>query len=134
MRDPIYITKQIDSQSRELIIESDDFSIWAYLMDSENENNIILDGFICSLGKVLDSTAEVKDYIEKGYAPPISKDFLNDFTIQNDITEKDIDIKVDSKGISIYIRDLKFLEMDLINLYSFSRSISKSGPYGQTMD
>jgi hypothetical protein len=134
MKDPIYIAKQIDSQSRELIIESDDFSIWAYLIDSENDNNILLDGFICSLGKVLDSTAEVKDYIDKGYAPPICKDFLNDFTVQKDIVEKDINIKIESKGISIYIRDLKFLEMDLINLESFSRSISKSGPYGQTMD
>ncbi|GJM63895.1 hypothetical protein PEDI_44470 [Persicobacter diffluens] len=44
----------------DLVIEEDLHPIWMYLMDEENDNKIILDGFTCSNGSVVKNTSDVK--------------------------------------------------------------------------
>jgi len=128
MKNDIYITRHIDLIQKDIVIEGDEHSIWAYLLDSEN--NIVLDGFVCSRGTIVDSTTLVKDFIDKGFAPPLSKDFKNDFSIQSDLNSADISIKVNKRVIEVLIFDEVYLTMDYMNLKSHSKSISKSGAYG----
>ncbi len=132
MRETIYISKHLDSIKKDLIIEEDKHSIWAYLLDSEseNDNKIVLDGFVCSTGTVVEKSSDVREYIDNDFAPPISEDFINDFTIQKELQEKDFNIETSNKGVIISIKGTEFLILDFINSNSYSKAVSKPGPYG----
>lgn len=116
-----------------LVIEGDEHSIWAYLTDEET-NDVVLDGFICSLGTIVESTSEVKAYIDSGFAPPISKQFSNEYTIQSDIKVSDIKVNWTSKNVLVAINHVEFLRMNWLTKVSYCRGVSSSGPYGQPLN
>ena len=130
MNDTIYISQHINSINKDIVIEGDKHSVWAYLLDPENENQIVLDGFICSKGTIVDSMEIIKDFISEGFAPPLCKDFINDYSIRNDLKEDDIQILISKDSIDIRIADVKYLSMDFNKLKSYSKAISNAGPYG----
>jgi hypothetical protein len=134
MREPVYISKYLDLLKKDLIIEEDKHSIWTYLLDSENDNKIILDGFICSNGTLVRKPSDVKEYIDKDFAPPLSEDYANEFSIQKNLSESDFKIETDKNNVTIYIMDSKFVILDLDRLKSYSKSVSKSGPYGEPLN
>lgn len=134
MRDPIYIAKYLDLIKKDLIIEEDLHSIWIYLLDPEKDNKIILDGFICSTGTILENTSDVKKYIDQDFSPPISKDYSNDFSIQKDLSETDFRIDATDNRVSIFIKDSCFMILDLTYMKSYSKSVSKAGPYGFSLE
>jgi hypothetical protein len=134
MRDLVYISKHLDSIKMDLIIEEDKHSIWTYLLDPINGNKIILDGFICSTGTIVENTSDVKRYIDQDFSPPISQDYSNEFSIQRDLTEMDFRIETTNNGVSIFIKDSCFVILDLIGMNSYSKSVSKPGPFGSPIE
>ncbi len=113
-----------------MIIEEDDYSIWTYLTDSENENRVVMDGFICSTGTIVKKSSDALEFINKGYAPPISEDFMNSFSIQKDLQAQDFRIEMFDNKVIVFIKGTSFVILDFINSKSYSRSVSKPGPYG----
>lgn len=130
MREHIYISRHLDSVKKDIIIEEDSHSIWTYLLDSENDNKIVMDGFICSTGTIVKKSTNVKEFIDKDFAPPISEDFVNGFTIQKDLLETDFRIETSENKVMIYIKGIIYVILDFANLRTYSKSISKPGPYG----
>ncbi len=130
MRDSVYISKHIDSIKKVLIIEEDEHSIWTYLLDSDNDNRIVMDGFVCSTGTIVKKSSDVKEFIDKDFAPPISEDFANDSTIQKDLQNDDFKIETSDKKIFIFIKGINFVILDFENSNTYSKSVSKAGPYG----
>ncbi len=130
MRESVYISKHLESLRMDLIIEEDKHSIWTYLLDSENENKIVLDGFVCSTGTVVKKSSDVKEFIDIGFAPPISEDFINDFSIQKGLQGKDFKIKVSDNVVIIAVKGTDFVILDLLDSKSYTKAVSMSGPYG----
>ena len=72
--------------NRNLVIDSDKHSVWAYVLNHQNQ--IEFDGFLCSLGTLVESNEEVKEFIEKDLQPPLMKNVANEFSIQNELQLK----------------------------------------------
>ncbi len=124
----IYITEYNKLENRNLVIDSDQHSIWAYVLDSENR--IEFDGFICSRGTLVDTSSNVKEFIENDFQPPLTKNIANEFSIQSEIKNEDIKIFWNDNLIRILINETEFLKMDTLNKKSYSKAVSESGPYG----
>jgi hypothetical protein len=78
----------------------------------------------------LEKNNEVQEYLENGCAPPLTKEFANEFSIQNNVEAKDLSVRYGNNKVSIGIKEIVFLVMDLDKKQSFSKSINKVGPYG----
>lgn len=127
----IYLTKLIENGNREIVVEGDEHSIWTYVINHEDvSNGIELDGFVCSRGTLLHDSKEVEKYIESDFAPPLMKEYSNKYSIQRDIEDRDIEISWSGNLISIDLKGVEFLVMDLKKRQSFSKSVVKIGPYG----
>jgi len=127
----IYLSKINEEQNREVIVEGDDHSVWAYVLKhSEESIGIEFDGFICSRGTLVESSKEIKDYMNNAISAPLMKRYSNEFSIQREIENKDIEIDWNGNEISIKLNGIDFLIMDLKNRKSYSKSISENGPYG----
>ena len=127
----IYLSKINEEQNREVIVEGDDHSVWAYVLKhSEESIGIEFDGFICSRGTLVESSKEIKDYINNAISAPLMKRYSNEFSIQREIENKDIEIDWHGNEISIKLNGIDFLIMDLKNRKSYSKSTSENGPYG----
>lgn len=116
MKEPVYISKHFDSIKKKLIIEENKHSIWSYLVDSENDNEIIMDRLVCSTGTNVKKTSEVKDYIDKGFASPVSEEYVNRFTIQKDLIELDFKIEIFDNKVTVLIKNDRFVVLDIVNL------------------
>ncbi|WP_375238886.1 hypothetical protein [Aurantibacter sp.] len=128
MKTEIYLTVFNESEKRNLIIDSDQHSIWAYLLDSQNQ--IEFDGFLCSRGTLVESNEKVKEFIEMDFQPPLIKRVANEFSIQIGITNENIKIDWKNNLIRILINDTEFLKMDTLNKKSYSKAISEKSVYG----
>lgn len=128
MSKEIFIAEFNPNESRHLIIESDKHSVWAYVLNSENQ--IEFEGFICSLGTLVDSTLDIERFINNELQPPLSKNAANEFSIQKGIQKTDFKIDWCNNLINIYINEVIFAIMDTLNQKCYSKSISESGAYG----
>ncbi len=124
----IYITEYNKLENRNLVIDSDQHSIWAYVLDSDNK--VELEGFICSRGTLVDTSSKVREFVENDFQPPLTKNIGNEFSIQSDITKEDIKIFWNDNLIQILINETEFLKMDTLNKKSYSKAVSEPGPYG----
>ena len=61
------------------------------------------------------------------------KEYQNEFSIQEELTDDDfrIEWQSNSEKIEIYIKEKLYLIMDLENKVGYSQSTSSEGPYGQ---
>lgn len=125
----IFLSQNHPLSSFCLVIQGDDHSIWAYLQDQKS-NQILLDGFLCSRGTILDSPSLVKAFIDSELAPPISKSFSNEFTMQVDVRINDFQIHWKEEYVEVMIKEILYLRMNWSLKKSYSRSVSKPGPYG----
>tara|TARA_R100001369_G_scaffold31716_3_gene56246 strand:+ start:603 stop:1016 length:414 start_codon:yes stop_codon:yes gene_type:complete len=127
----IYLTKINEEQNREVIVEGDDHSVWAYVLKhSEESTRIEFDGFICSRGTLVETSKEIKDYINNAISAPLLRQYSNEFSIQREIENKNIEIDWNGNEISIKLNGIDFLIMDLEKRESYSKSTSEKGPYG----
>ncbi|WP_232124628.1 hypothetical protein [Tenacibaculum finnmarkense] len=114
-------------------MQGDIHSVWAYVIDiTDNKDEIEFDGFICSRGTLIQNKEEIGTYIndDQGYAPPLLIEYKNEFSIINDLIESDIKIDWKDNIVRVYMKGIEYLLMDLDTKKSYSKGISKSGPYG----
>lgn len=99
-----------DKQGREVIVEGDDHSIWAYVFKHFNEGAVLeFDGFVCSLGTIVESSEEVKDFIDRNMSAPLMKKYANEFSIQKGIVNKNIEIEWNEDEVVVKVRNAVFL-------------------------
>lgn len=131
----IYISEVNESKDFGIVVEGDEHSIWAYFLEIEgDEHKVLFDGFICSRGTVLDSTNEVKNYLKQGKSPPLAKDYLSEYSVHKDVTNEDFEIQWLKNEIHISMKNEVYLIMNIDEKKSYSKSISRTGPYGHTLD
>jgi hypothetical protein len=117
-------------QGKILILDNDEHSIWAFVMDAETQE-IIFDGFVCSLSEPFTSEKEVEKLLEEGFSPAITKEFASDFAHQPKALEKEFSAEWQDDGyVFIYIDSELILVMDLEEEVSYSKSVKENGPYG----
>ena len=127
----IYLSEINEKQNREVVVEGDDHSIWAYVLKhSEESIGIEFDGFICSRGTLVETSKEIKEYINKAISAPLMKRYSNEYSVQSGIKNENIKIDWNGNEISIKLNGIDFLIMDIENRKSYSKSTSEKGPYG----
>ncbi|MEM7374607.1 MAG: hypothetical protein AAF587_38800 [Bacteroidota bacterium] len=128
----IYISETNAVQRQELIIEGDAHSVWAYVLNLP-ENKVKFDGFVCSRGTIVERSEEVKEFIAKGISPPLMKRYSNQYSIQTGLESRHIQIDWRENTISIKVREVDFLILDLENQISYTKAVSNNGPYGSPL-
>lgn len=129
----IYLNHSNAQLNMNFVIEGDDHSIWTYLTNVLT-NEVIQDGFLCSRGTILESASEVKTFIDSGIAPPISKQYSNEYTLQPVIQEDEITINWTTDTVEVFVSDVRFLSMNWLTKKSYSLSVSTPGPYGHPLN
>lgn len=116
-----------------VLVQGDIHSVWAYVIDiTDNKDEIEFEGFVCSRGTLIADNSEIEKYInhDQSFAPPLLTEYKNEYSIINDLTESDIKIDWKDDIVKILIKGTEYLKMDLETKISYSKGISKSGPYG----
>lgn len=130
----IFITYDIEFYNKQLVIQGDQHSIWAYVYNVEGtQNTIELDAFICSTGTIVQSSKEIKNYLESGFAPPLAKGFENKHSVIAHLEPSDFRVNIIGSKIEIYVTNKLYSLIDLETMTAYSISVSKNGPYGQTL-
>jgi hypothetical protein len=127
----IYLSKTNNEQNREVIVEGDDHSVWAYVLKHSDESiGLEFDGFVCSRGTLVENSKEIKGFIDKAISPPLLKKYSNEFSIQKSIENENIVIEWNGNEIKVKLNGIDFLIMDIKNQKSYSKATSENGPYG----
>ncbi len=126
----LYLSEYLEEIEKHIVIEGDEHTIYAYLLNNDAENTIILSGFVCSRGTLVDSLEAVETYLEKGFAPVLAKPFANEFSVEKEVKAEDIDIDFEDNAITVTINHIIFLVIDLEQGKSFSLGLAEEGPYG----
>lgn len=129
-RDRIFITSTDFESSRTLLIEEDENSVWAYLL-KPNKEGIDFDGFICAVKNPKAIQAGVVETTKNGSAPALTSAFANKYSFIKKLRKQDIKIVWNDTSVSVCIKDDVYLVMNLNTKMSYSKGISKSGPYGE---
>lgn len=117
-----------------VILDNDDYSIWAFVMDSETQE-IEFDGYVASLDKPFESEEEVEKLLEDGFAPAITTEYASkDCQIENVLKKEFSAVWHDSGFVEIQIDGVTQVLMDLEEEISYSKAIEKDGPYGMKLD
>ena len=122
----IYLEEYTEIENRYLVIESDHHAVWAYVLDENNQ--IEFDGFLFSRGTFVDSSENIKEFIGKGFQPPLMKSFANEFSVQRRMTNENLKIVWESSLVRNLIDNVEFSRMDTLNRISYSKATSKKGP------
>ena len=113
-----------------LILDHDDHSVWAFILDGETEE-IEFDGFVCSISEPVETEEEVEKFLEEGFSPRITKAFASDSCHQPEILSKDFKADwLDEYTVEVSIDEELFLLMDINNGVCFTKSVKEDGPYG----
>ncbi|BDD09829.1 hypothetical protein FUAX_22610 [Fulvitalea axinellae] len=128
----IYISEFNQEEGVGLIISGDEHSVWAYLTNEDNE--ILLDGFVCSRGLLIDTNDDVRKYIEASFQPPLIREYASEFAVKTDLNADDLTIAWDEGLASVLLGDELLLEMEYPELAAFSRAVKKSGPFGNPLE
>ena len=116
--------------NRTLVIDGDGFSIWVYLLQEDDES-IDFSGFLCSMGTVVDSDAEVERFLQEGNQPPLQKEFENEYSVVGEVVPEDISVEVlDSENLTVSVKGRQYLLLDLAERQSYSIAVAEDGPYG----
>lgn len=130
---PIFISDSNEDLSKAIIIDGDQHSVWAYILEIDGENqNLIFDGFICSRGTIVKDGAEVKKYISQDFQPPLMKKYKNEYSVQESLSDEHFTIEWDTSKLEVKVK-LKnelYLIMNILKKESYSKATSMTGPYG----
>ena len=119
-----------------VLVQGDIHSVWAYIIDiTNNKDEIEFDGFVCSRGTLIENSEEIETYIndDRGYAPPLLKEYSNKYSVIRNLEVTDIKIDWNDNIVRILIKGEEYLKMNVNSKKAFSKGISKYGPYGYPM-
>ena len=130
----IYKSQLLEDRNLIIIVEGNEYSVFAYIMKNSSAEPIIQqDGFLCSRGTILQSASEVLEYVKNGFSPPLISEFSNDYSVVEKISNKNINIVFENNMVKIYINEDLYLKMDIDKGISYSKALSKEGPYGRPL-
>lgn len=128
----IFITTTDPQSERMLMIEEDEYSIWAYLLQPDMQG-IDFDGFICAIVDPETMKINPKDATKNGNATPLTSVFANQYSYVKEVTKKDIGIVWKQDTIKITVKNELYLIMDLETKTSFSKALSTDCYYGNKL-
>lgn len=131
-KDQIFITSTDFESDRTLLIEEDENSVWAYLLKPDKEG-IDFDGFVCAVKNPKTLPEEPIDVTKNGFAPALTSAFSNKYSFIKKLRKHDIKIVWKDTSVSVNIKDEVYLIMNLNTKTSYSKAVSKSGPYGEPL-
>lgn len=128
----ILVSEINEELNKAVVIDGDQHTVWAYCMEMINdEQELLFDGFLCSRGTIVSDSKEVQNYIENELQPPLMEGYKNKYSIHAAIVNDDFKIKWERNTIRVYINETLYLIMNMKNRISYSKSITKEGPYGK---
>lgn len=126
----LYMSYHLAEIGRTLVIEGDGFSAWVYLLQEDDET-IDFSGFLCSLGTLVESDADVERFLQEGNQPPLLKEFANEFSVVEDVVAEDIVVDMlNEENLTVSLRGQQYLLLDIEEKQSYSIAVSQDGPYG----
>lgn len=134
MTTDIYLSFHLAELDRTLVVEGDGFSVWAYLLNDDDES-IDFSGFLCSTGTLVDTDEEVERFIKEGNQPPLLRVFANDLSVINDLSSEDISVDaLDDESLAVSIRGKQYLLMDMADKQAYSIAVAQDGPYAYMLE
>lgn len=130
----LYLSYHLATLKKTMVIEGDGFSVWAYLLQ-EDEETIDFSCFLCATGSLVESSTDVERFLEEGNQPPLMQEFANEYSVVENLQAEDIGVEPqDAVTISVSIRGKEYLRIDTASKTSYSLAVAKDGPYGQVMN
>lgn len=133
----IFVSEINETIERAIIIDGDEHTVWAYLLKMVNEEQeLLFEGFICSRGTIVDESTDVNEYIDKGFQPPLLRNYRNEFSMHKNLTNEDFEIiwEIENNRVKVLLKKELYLIMDYKHESSYSKSISNEGPYGKLIN
>lgn len=135
IKEDIYVSDVTEQDQLSIVIKGDEHTVWAYLMKIVGEeHHVIFHGFLCSRGTIVDNPEEVEEFLEQDLLPPLIEEYSNEFSIQMDLKNENFEIEWDEFEVRVYIKTVLYLVINYTKERSFSKAISKNGPYGYIFD
>ena len=134
MKGEIFISDFNEEVNKTLVVEGDEHTIWAYVLNSlDGQNNIEFQGFLCSRGTLVEEESEIGDYIDQGFAPPLLRSFSNEYSVQEEITANNISIFWDKEKVGVLVDEVTYLILDYTNKVAYSKGVLEESPYGRPL-
>ncbi len=128
----VFLTSTNSLTGRTLVIEEDAYSVWAHMLSSDKES-IDFEGFLCSVvapklskNDTLESTKDTKEM-------PLPTSLSNYYSYVRNLKNEDIQIDWEKDRVSVYIRNVPYMIMDLNTKTSYSKSLAKDCIYGNIL-
>ncbi len=128
----ILITNTDQDSGRTLMIEEDEYSIWAYVLNA-HAPGVDFDGFVCSIRNPKTLEIDPKEATKNGNAPPLTAAFANKYSYIENVSVHDIKIRWTPHQIEIKLKDETYLIMDLRSKTSYSKALSQNCYYGNSL-
>ncbi|KAA1247877.1 hypothetical protein [Aquimarina sp. RZ0] len=128
----IFITSTDSESGRTLMIEEDEYSIWAYVL-KPNMEGIDFDGFLCSIIDPKSMEIDPKEATKNGNATPLTATYANKHSYIKSLSAKDIKIYWKKDRIEIKLKKEIYLIMDLKTKTSYSKALAKDCYYGNKL-
>ncbi|WP_074408103.1 MULTISPECIES: hypothetical protein [Aquimarina] len=128
----IFMTDTHTNSGRTLMIEEEDYAVWAYLLSTDKED-IDFDGFLCA---VIDPRfSDVKSYknIRERRDAPLPALYANRYSYVKNLKKKDIKIHWQEEYVTIFIKKKVYLVMDLNARTSYSKGLANDCDYGKQL-
>lgn len=104
MKEEIFISDFNENVNKTLVIEGDEHSVWAYVLNRiDGQNNIEFQGLLCSRGTLVEDENKIGDYINQGFAPPLLRNFSNEHSVIEELTMKNISIFWDQEKVGVLV-------------------------------
>ena len=116
------------------IVESDDYSVWAYLHDIQ-QNNVIGEAPVCSIVELME-LEKFKEFYKGQCAPPLVKGYADEKAIYPNMTNDRLDIlwQVNGTSVLVTIDDEPFSMILNNEKLGYSKAIITDGPLGHPWD
>ena len=130
--DKIFMTSTDAESGRTLMIEEDEYSIWAYIL-KPNMEGVDFDGFLCAIVDPNSLNIHPEDATKNGNGTPLTAHYSNQYSYMRNVSSKDIHIYWKQDQIEIKLKKEIYLIMDLKTKASYSKALSKDCYYGYTL-
>jgi hypothetical protein len=128
----IFMTYTHTNSGRTLMIEEEDYAVWAYLLSIDKEE-IDFEGFICAV--INPRFSDVKSYknTRERRDAPLPAIYANRYSYVKNLKKKDIKIHWQEEYVTIFIKKRVYLIMDLNSKTSYSRGLADDCDYGKRL-
>ncbi|GAA3509444.1 hypothetical protein GCM10022393_22390 [Aquimarina addita] len=129
----IFITDTDPQSERTIMIEEDEYSIWAYLLQPDMQG-IDFDGFICAVIDPKTMKIDPKDATKNGNATPLDATFSNQYSYVKGIKKEDINVSWKPNKIEVLLKKELYLIMDIETKTSYSKALASDCYYGNKLN